>query len=150
MFTWLNVRGAAFLIENKEKMAYSDKFAGIDADAAYLRAATCHQPEARILVYPYEPIQYFSSQILPASRYHFMLPWVAEVGQEQVISDLASQPALVLIAREGEIWGYPVREYLSKLLEYLDQNYIFIEKADRYQVYRSPSLEQLCQAASNP
>jgi hypothetical protein len=150
MFTWLNIRGAAFLMENKEKLAYSDKFAGIDTDAAYLRQATCHQPGARILIYPYEPIQYFAAQILPASKYHFLLPWVAEIGQDQVISDLAAQPALVLIAPDEQIWGYPVRQYLARLLEYLDQHYIFIERADRYQVYRSPSLEGLCQGASNP
>ena len=150
MFTWLNIRGAAFLIENKEKMAYSDKLAGIDVDAAYLRKATCNQPGARILIYPYEPIQYFAAQILPASKYHFLLPWVAEIGQEQAISDLAKQPALVLIAREGQVWGYPVQQYLAKLLEYLDQHYIFIEKAGPYQVYMSPKLEKLCQGASNP
>jgi hypothetical protein len=150
MFTWLNLRGVAFLLENKEKMAYSEKLAGIDVDATYLRKATCHQPGARILVYPYEPIQYFAAQILPASKYHFLLPWVAEIGQEQVISDLSTQPALILIAREGQIWGYPVKQYLAKLLEYLDKNYTFIEQAGRYQVYMSPKLEKLCQSVSNP
>lgn len=149
-FSWLNIRGVAFLIENQEKMAYSEKFAGIDVDGAYLRKATCNQPGARILIYPYEPIKYFTSQILPASKYHFMLPWVAEIGQEQAISDLTIQPALVLIAREGEIWGYPVQQYLAKLLEYLDKNYIFIEEADRYQVYMSPRLAKMCQGAFNP
>lgn len=149
-FSWLNIRGVAFLIENQEKMAYSEKFAGIDVDGAYLRKATCNQPGARILIYPYEPIKYFTSQILPASKYHFMLPWVAEIGQEQAISDLTIQPALVLIAREGEIWGYPVQQYLAKLLEYLDKNYIFIEEADRYQVYMSPRLAKMCQGAFHP
>jgi hypothetical protein len=150
MFAWLNIRGAAFLIENREKMVYLEKFAGIDADAAYLRQETCSRPEARILIVPYEPIQYFAAQILPASKYHFLLPWVAEVGQDQAIADLATQPALVLIAQEQKIWGYPVRQYLSKLLEYLDKNYIFAKQADRYRVYKSPRLEALCQGTSTP
>lgn len=147
MFTWLNIRGIGFLLDNREKMSYSEKFSGLDGDAAYLRKMTCHQAEARLLVYPYEPIQYFASQILPASKYHFLPPWVAEIGQAQVIADLQEAPTLVLIDREGSVWGYEVQDYLADLLQYLDENYFIIEKPDRYTVYRSPKLEQLCQDA---
>lgn len=149
MFTWLNIRGIGFLIDNRDKMGYSAKFAGLEGDAAYVRKMTCHQSDARLLVYPYEPIQYFASQILPGSKYHFLPPWVAEIGQDQVINDLQEAETLVLIDKEGSVWGYENQNYLADLIQYLDENYVFIEKPDRYSVYRSPKLEELCQNAPN-
>lgn len=147
MFTWLNIRGIGFLMDNRDKMSYSAKFAGLEGDAAYIRKMTCHQYNARLLVYPYEPIQYFASQILPGSKYHFLPPWVAEVGQNQVINDLGKAQTLVLIDEEGSVWGYENQDYLADLIKYLDGNYILIEKPDRYSVYRSPELEEFCKNA---
>ncbi|MCK5428375.1 MAG: hypothetical protein KAI94_02830, partial [Anaerolineales bacterium] len=72
----------------------------------------------------------------------------AEIGQAQVIADLQESPTLVLIDKEGSVWGYPTQDYLADLLQYLDENYFFIEKPDRYSVYRSPKLKQLCQDAT--
>ena len=147
MFTWLNIRAIGFLLDNRQKMSYSAKFAGLEGDTAYIRKMTCNQSEARLLVYPYEPIQYFASQILPGSKYHFLPPWVAEIGQAQVINDLQETQTLVLIDKEGSVWGYENQDYLADLIQYLDKNYIFVEKPDRYSVYRSPKLEELCRDA---
>ncbi len=147
MFTWLNIRGIGFLMDNRDKMSYSAKFAGLEGDAAYIKKMTCHRPEARLLVYPYEPIQYFASQILPGSKYHFIPPWVAEIGQDQVLNDLQEAETLVLIDKEGSVWGYENQNYLAGLIQYLEKNYVFIEKPDRYSVYRSPKLEEICQNA---
>jgi hypothetical protein len=145
MFTWLNIRGIGCLMVNRSKLSYSAKFAGLEGDAAYIRKMTCHQSEARLLVYPYEPIQYFASQVLPGSKYHFLPPWVAEIGQYQVIDDLQEAETLVLIDKDGIVWGYENQNYLADLIQYLDESYVFIEKPDRYSVYRSPKLEALCQ-----
>lgn len=144
MFIWLNVRGAAFLINNRWDMTYARNFGAIEGDAGRIREATCGHPKARLLVYPLEPIQYFLSQTTPASKYHFMTPWVAETGQTQVITDLKEEPVLVLVARDFLVWGHPVAQYLSDLLGYLDHNYILIEEG-WYDVYRSPTLEEFCQ-----
>jgi hypothetical protein len=52
---------------------------------------------------------------------------------------------LVFIDKDGIVWGYENQNYLADLIQYLDESYVFIEKPDRYFVYRSPKLEALCQ-----
>jgi hypothetical protein len=139
-FLWLNVRGAGFLFENKEKLGFTENFGALEGNAGFLANNTCHIEQARVLVYPLDPIQYFLAEIPPASRYHFMTPWVADVGQGEVISDLHNGPFLVYVNRDANIWGFPVEEYLGELLRFLDEQFIQVET----NYYLSPQLQRLC------
>jgi len=140
MFAWLSIRGVAFLVGSRTRMTYSEGFGGLEGNAAYLKRATCFRQEARILVYPLDPFMYFLSEIPPASKYHFLTPWVAEIGEGEAISDLRERPVLVRIDRDQSIWGNPVEQYLGEFLDYLDKNYIPI--GSNY--YISPELLRIC------
>ncbi|WP_201798012.1 ArnT family glycosyltransferase [Anaerolinea thermolimosa] len=94
------------------------------------------------LIYPLDPLFYFIANRYPASKYHFMTPWVAEIGQNEVINDLSiTKKAVVIIGLDGVIWGYPVKTYLSTLINYLDTHYIKVEPG----IWISPSAFQSCQ-----
>jgi hypothetical protein len=89
-----------------------------------------------------------AAQIPPATRYTFMSPWVAEYGQDEVIKDLhliKDKPVLVLIEKEADVWGIPVKDYLKNLIQELDQEYIPVDN----HVYISPGLKTRCDNAGN-
>ena len=83
--------------------------------------------------------RYFSKLPL-TSRYLFMTPWVANVGQQEVISDLPGKFAVVFIAKGTDFWGYQTKDFLRGLIDYLDQEYIEVEP----NIYISPELKQYC------
>lgn len=145
-FLWLQIRGAKYLLDHKSELTFSRNFAVLQGNAGFLRKTTCSLEEARVLVYPLDPMQYFLAEIPPASKYHFMTPWVAEVGLDQVISDLdKGRPQLIFIDRDASIWGYPVEQYLGDLINFLDEQYVPLEPG----YYASPDLFRICPYATN-
>lgn len=141
MLFWLGLRSAAFLVEHRTQMSYESNFAELEEAGAYYRQMTCHQPDAQLLIYPLDPYRNFFAQLQPASKYIFMLPWVADIGQEELISDLKSRPALIQLRKEEVIWGIPVQTYLKDLITFLDDQYIEIEPG----VYISPEIRKHCE-----
>jgi hypothetical protein len=139
-FTWLNIRGGKFLLDRTSELGYAQNFEVIQGNAGFLKKATCGLDNARALIYPIDPIQYFFAEIPPSSKYHFMTPWVADVGQQQVISDLEMGAHLVYVNRGTNIWGHQVEEYLAELVAFLDERYIQIEP----NYYASPELLLEC------
>jgi hypothetical protein len=140
MFAWLSIRGGGYLIKNRSKMSFSENFSALEGNAAFYRKATCYRREARILVYPLDPIQYFLAQIPPASRFLYMTPWTAEVGQAEVIAALERKPTLVYVNREASVWGFEATRYLKDLIGYLETNYEEIET----NYFISPQLSSFC------
>jgi hypothetical protein len=141
MFVWLNVRGGFSIFKDPGVLTYERNFGAITKIASGYKQLTCNRDDARLLVYPLNPIIYFFSQIPPASKYMFMTPWTAEIGQEEVINALSNQPTLIYIDRYSNVWNYPLAEYLEDLLTYLDQNYL---PTDIPNVYHADDL-QLCE-----
>jgi len=143
-FGWLNIRGAGHLVGIRSKLTYDANFGALQGNAGFLNEATCHLDQARVLVYPSDPMQYFLAEIPPASKYHFMTPWVAEIGQAATISQLGDGQFLVHVDRGWNIWGHPVEVYMAELLAYLDEHYIQIDPSD----FLSPQLAQACPPGS--
>ena len=75
-----------------------------------------------------------------------MLPWTAEVGQNQVISDLGGNEALIYVDEINNIWGRPNDKFMSNIISYLKSNYI---QAD-HGFYLSKSLSSTCKNISSP
>jgi hypothetical protein len=102
---------------------------------------TC-DADVELAVYPINPIIHFVTEIPPASRYVFMYPWVADVGQETLIQELSQNPvSLVWIntarkAGSGEGAGV----YMADTLEFLAQEYINIGP----DIWMSPQLAENC------
>jgi hypothetical protein len=140
VFLWLNIRGGKFLIDRGNELGYSTNFSNVAGNAGFLVEATCGLEEARALVYPLDPVQYFLAEIPPASKFHFMTPWVADIAQDQVIMDLEEGLNLVYVNREGNVWGNEVEEYLSEILTFLDGEYVEVEP----NYFASPELIIAC------
>jgi hypothetical protein len=139
-FIWLGFRGGKFLIDNASKLSYSQNFDVVEGNAGFLTKVTCDLDDAYVLIYPLDPIQYFLSEIPPASKYHFLTPWVAEVGQGQAIDDLSDGMNLVYLNRGTSVWGYQVEIYLADLITFLDKQYVQIEP----NYYASRELLRYC------
>lgn len=141
MLIWLNSRGAEFLVRNPSNLTYYHNFNGVLGDAAYYRKLSCHRNDAKLLIYPGAPIIYFLAQIPPASKFLFMTPWVAEIGQEDAIKSLAENPSILYIDRRTDVGNFQVDEYLADLLNYVDHHYIPTKEKN---IYVSPLLK-ICQ-----
>jgi len=139
-FSWLNIKGAKFLIDRRSELGYSENFSNVQGNADFLKEAVCGLEEARVLLYPLDPIQYFLAEIPPSSKFHYMTPWVAEIAQSQVIDNLETGIHLVYVDRGTNVWGYPVEDYLSELLAFIDGTYAKIEP----NYFASPDLLLNC------
>ena len=142
MFLWLNIRVIEFWVVNRSELGGDTQFGSALNDMAYYRQFTCGHDDVSMLVYPLKPEVYFFSRIPPASRFLFMTPWVADVGQAEVIASLDGKAAVVAVRKDISVWTYPVKEYLADLIAYLDQAYVEIEE----NVYISPLLQQYCES----
>jgi hypothetical protein len=144
MFIVQNVRMGQYWIQNSSNLSYQSQFGSMISTAKHLASLSCGDSQASLLVYPLDPGLYFFSQLPPASRYLFMTPWIADVGEQEVISVLKGKPAVVVISKGSEIWGYPVKSYLKDLITFLDQNYKEVEP----DIYVSPLLQEYCKVTS--
>lgn len=140
LFGWLNLRAGYYLISHRQQLTYAHNLAGTQGVAGYINKIVCNQKDAALLVLPFSPEVYFFAKIPPPSKYTFILPWTAEEGQPETITALRNKPTLVYLDQQSNVWGYPVKTYLSDLIFFLDQNYIKI--AENY--YISPQLARTC------
>ncbi len=70
-----------------------------------------------------------------------MYPWIAEVGQDEVIHALNNEDALVIVYIEPiEVWGRKVVNYLSPMINLVKDKYVQIDDW----VFVSPSLYSVC------
>jgi hypothetical protein len=140
MFLWLNLRMVGYWIDHRTELSYESQFGHFMETGDNYRHLTCGNEEASLLAYPLETTTNFFSKLPLTSRYLFMTPWVANVGQQEVISDLPGKFAVVFIAKGTDIWGYQTNDFLRGLIDYLDQEYIEVEP----NIYISPELKQYC------
>lgn len=129
------------IIKDRENLSYEKNWNKYDSAVQLLSEYTCGVTGWRFLDYPLNPIMYFILDKEPVTKYTFMTPWVAEIGQDEVISSLSSsENNVVHVWKEGDIWGNPVKDYMSNLLLFLQNNYF--EVASGYWV--SPDIYNEC------
>ena len=139
---WLTIRFLGYEINHHEDLTYQSNFQNYEETADYLKKITCNSKQVKLMVYPLDPYIYFFSRIKPASKFIFMLPWTAEIGQDEIINDAKSQPTIVKINLHAVMWNYPISQYLSKFIKYLKGNYINYGP----DLSISPAVTELCPA----
>ncbi len=131
----------AYLIERRQTIYFEVAFSDSIAYAQNLRRWECGNSNTKYLVYPLNPWAYFFLDRQPASKYMFMTPWVAEVGQQELITAIQAEPYVVVYLRDdSSIWGYPTKEYLSDFLAVLQKEYVPVEP----NIWVSPALYAQC------
>ena len=71
---------------------------------------------------------YIDSNTLPISRFSGMVPWFAEVYEEEYLKDIRESRMKILFYNPYEqIWGYRFCDYIPKVHEYILENYTYVE-----------------------
>jgi hypothetical protein len=144
MYSWSAAAGAYFLIDNHAALNDHHFVNRLVRFGDQLRSLSCNQDDLRVLIYPYNPMVYFVTQIPPASKYMFMHPWVAQVAMPELIPELGQQNSTIIeVKTEKTVWQqYAVKDYLADLITYLDQNYQQVNDT----LWMSKSLAKQCAA----
>jgi hypothetical protein len=142
MWCFAAFRGGYFLVDHWDTLMDNPQVTVNEKLGASIHAATCNQKDVQILYYPTNPMVYFVTEIPPASKYGFMYPWVAEIGQQELIDELRQNPAAVILINTSRKAGKPqaVTTYLADTIQFLNQNYVYWD-ANKWM---SPQLASLC------
>jgi hypothetical protein len=140
---WSAFRGGFYLTNNwntivrKRHVTLYEKF-GDD-----IGMLTCNQENVELSVFPINPIVHFVTEIPPASKYVFMYPWVAEIGQVELIAELREHPAAVVWINTARKSGSPdgVAAYMADTIKFLDGEFFII--GDDF--WMSPELAEICE-----
>jgi len=142
MYIWSAIRGAYFLIDQREAFNARRYINRLERFGDEIRRIGCQKADVELLVYPFNPMVYFVTEIPPASKYTFMHPWVSQMALPELIAELENHSsAIVEIKTERRVWqDYTVRDYLSDLIFFLDQNYQPVTET----LWMSKELAQKC------
>jgi hypothetical protein len=142
MQAWSAFRGGYFIFDhrfefrNDRHITLYDQFGDEFSDFA------CGRQGLELTVLPINPLVHFVSGIPPASRYVWMYPWVAEIGQDELISDLRNNPSAIVWVNvdRGSTEENSAARYLADTIAFLDEEYVTL--ADEF--WMSPELAQRC------
>ena len=125
MYSWSAATGAYFLMDHHAELNDHHFVNRLARFGDQLRSLSCNQDDLKLLIYPYNPMVYFVTQIPPASKYIFMHPWVAQVALPELIPDLHRQNSTIIEVKVAKtVWQeYAVKDYLAELITYLNQDY---------------------------
>lgn len=145
MFTVLLINTIYYFIGDYDEMITRHYEKGYRTEVASLQKYECKDIQPKYLIYPLDPLVYWYLGRLPASRFSFMLPWVAEVGQTEVINGLINSTyVIVRISLDDPIGGIPAREYLRDLTVFLNNHYHEVEEG----IWVSPTLFEICHSSN--
>jgi hypothetical protein len=135
-------RGGYFLLDHWDALMNYRHVTMYEKLGDEIHALTCNQKDVQILYYPINPLVYFVTEIPPASKYGFMYPWVAEIGQQKLIDELKHNPAAVIMINTSRKEGTPqgVTSYLAETIRFLNQDYVYLGKNK----WMSPQIASLC------
>lgn len=142
MIFWLGLRVSLTLYEKQAD--FSDAaLARLAWKGDLIRQEACNRNDVLLADFPNGIYSYWFSGYAPATKYLFLWPWVAEVGQNDIIDTLErnrEKPILVYM-NDMKVWNrYSTKQYLSALYDYLDQNFNQVEDG----IYKSPVLFKSC------
>jgi hypothetical protein len=147
MYSWSAVTGAFFLVDNHAALNDHRFINRLVRFGDQLHSLSCNQEDMRVLIYPYNPMVYFVTQIQPASKYIFMHPWVAQLALPELIPELQRQDSTIIeVKAQRTVWQqYAVKDYLAELITYLDQNYQQVNDT----LWMSKALGEKCAAGGS-
>ncbi len=125
MYSWSAAAGAYFLLAHHADLNDHRFVNRLAHFGDQLRSLSCNQDDLRVLIYPYNPMVYFVTQIPPASKYIFMHPWVAQVALPELIPDLQRQNSTIIEVKVNKtVWQtYAVKDYMADFITFLNQDY---------------------------
>lgn len=121
---WMGLRFTSQIYAERNKLSYEVHFKDEEKRAAQILKLTCGQPDVLLADYPTGIYSYWFTDLHPASRYLFLWPWVAEVGQDEIIAKLRVEELVIVVLENGLVWNqYDTTEYLRPLNDFLNENY---------------------------
>jgi hypothetical protein len=145
MQSWVAFRGGFFIASHWNTVMSDRHVVQYKKLGDEVRQLSCGQKNIELSVFPINPIVNFVTGIPPASRYVFMYPWVAEIGQRELIQELSRNPSAVVWINTARKEGSPdaPAAYMADTIEFLNKSYISIGK----DLWMSPGLAQGCLAS---
>jgi hypothetical protein len=124
--------------------SFTDEALGLlDWKSSQILETACNRTDVMLADYPNGLYSYWFTGLKPATKYTFLWPWVAKVGQDEIIETLdqkQAEPVLVYM-HEMEVWNkYSTQEYLAPLYDFLENNYVKVADG----TYMSPRLASEC------
>ena len=140
---WSTFRGGFYLLKNWNTIMSKRHITLYEKLGDDIHNLTCSQANVKLSVFPINPIVHFVTEIPPASKYVFMYPWVAEIGQTELIAELRDHPSSVVWINTARKSGSPdgVAAYMSDTIKFLDEEYFTI--GDDF--WMSPELAEICE-----
>ena len=142
MACWLGMRVAVNIYINRDAFTNTE-LALLETKSDQILETACNQENVMLADYPNGLYSYWFTGLKPATKYTFLWPWVAKVGQAEIIETLdknRDKPVLVYM-HEMTVWGtYPTKEYLAPLYDFLNKNYVQVGG----ETYLSPKLASDC------
>ena len=121
---WMGFRFTSQIYGERNKLSYEVHFKDEEKRAAQIMKLTCGQPGVLLADYPTGIYSYWFTDLQPASKYLFLWPWTAEIGQDEVIAQLRDAELVIVVLENGVVWNqYDTAEYLGPLNEFLNENY---------------------------
>jgi hypothetical protein len=145
MQSWVALRGGFFIANNWNTMMSDRHVVQYEKLGDEVRQLSCNQKDIELSVFPINPIVNFVTGIPPASRYVFMYPWVAEIGQQELIQELSRNPSAVVWINTSRKEGSPnaPAAYMADTIEFLNKSYVSVGK----DLWMSPRLARGCLAS---
>jgi len=142
MACWLGMRVALNIYETRDSFTDAP-LALLERKSNQILETACNQQGVMLADYPNGIYSYWFTGLKPATKYTFLWPWVAKVGQTEIIETLGKnrdKPVLVYM-HEMTVWGtYPTKKYLAPLYDFLDKSYVKVADG----TYMSPNLASDC------
>jgi hypothetical protein len=150
--TWLLLRAGLFVVENRYQLTYISSFGYYEKATVEFQKMSCNQSGVFLGHFPAGTYNNWFTNMGPVSGYAYLWPWIAEMGQNDVIDFLQDdEVSAIVVIQDVVIWNqYDTKEYLSPLISYLEQNYIKSTALSEilpnlnYSTYISPKLYQVC------
>ncbi len=141
MGVWLGVYGIYQTFRGSSYTFFDFQRNTYDQIVREIRDVSCNNMDVYLGFFPGDPMVHFLSGLHPVSRFTYLFPWTAEAGLEETINQLNQKKSIVWIDMNGIIWSrYRVKDYLFKLIQHLDNNYLLIRDG----VYVSRDLASDC------
>jgi hypothetical protein len=142
MICWLAVRVTSNIYQTRDSFTNAE-LGLLDWKSSQIMETACNRTDVMLADYPNGIYSYWFTGLKPATKYTFLWPWVAKVGQDEIIETLdknQGEPILVYM-HEMNVWGrYPTQKYLAPLYDFLDKNYVKVDDG----TYMSPKLASEC------
>jgi hypothetical protein len=144
MYSWAAFRGAYFLAYHVNIVKDEAEYKVYERIGSQIRNLACEQENVELVAFERHPIIYFASGLLPATKYTYMNPWVAEIGQQEIIAVLRQKSFVVVwLNREKKSdTPYGLTTYLTDLIRFMEESYVYL--GDDFWI--SPNLAAQCSA----